>query len=51
MRQIISFIARADLTVTVEGWMLHAAYLLGKPFRVLMLADSHHEGWRPWGGS
>ena len=51
MRQIISFIARADLTITVEGWMLHAAYLLGRSFRVLMLPDSHHEGWHPWGGN
>lgn len=50
MRQFISFIARADMVVTVEGWMMHAAYLLGRPFRVLMLPDSHHEGWHPWGG-
>lgn len=51
MHQFISFITRADMVVTVEGWMMHAAYLLGRPYRVLMLPDSHHEGWHPWGAS
>lgn len=51
MRQTVTFVARANLIVTIEGWMIHAAYLLGKPFRLLMLAESHREPWQPWGDS
>lgn len=51
MHRLMSFIARAELVVTVEGWMVHAAYLLGRPYRVLMLPESQHEGWQPWGES
>ncbi len=51
MRRFMSFIAKAELVVSVEGWMVHAAYLLGRPYRVLMLPESQHEGWQPWGES
>jgi hypothetical protein len=51
IRSFISFVARADLIVTVEGWMMHAAYLLGKPYRLLMLPESGSRIWQPWGRS
>jgi ADP-heptose:LPS heptosyltransferase len=51
MRQLIYFVRRADLIVTVEGWMVHAAALLGKPYRVLMLPYSHGRDWLPYGRS
>ena len=51
MRQIVGFAARADLVVTVEGWMMHASYLLGRPYRLLMLPESHGREWLPWGRS
>ena len=51
MRGYLSYVARADLIVTVEGWMMHAAYLLAKPFRTLMMAESGGRDWQPWGHS
>jgi hypothetical protein len=51
MRGLISFVARADLIVTVEGWMMHAAYLLGRPYRLLLLPKSGNQSWLPWGRS
>jgi ADP-heptose:LPS heptosyltransferase len=51
MRQTISLLAQAALVVCVEGWMVHAAYALGKPVRVLMLPQSHSSEWLPWGRS
>lgn len=51
MRRQLRFVARADLIVTVEGWMHHAAYLLGKPYQALILPYSSVEGWHPWGRS
>lgn len=50
-RTRLTFIARADLVVTVEGWMRHAAYLLGKPYRTLQLPASDAGSWSPWGES
>jgi len=38
----------ADLVVAVEGWMVHAAYCLGKKYRVLMMACSYPDGWHPY---
>jgi ADP-heptose:LPS heptosyltransferase len=49
MRLFISLVSRADLVVAVEGWMIHAAYCLGKPYRVLMLPYSHGFDWHPYG--
>src|SRR5262249_34940250 len=40
------FASYADLVVTVEGWMMHLAYALGRPFRLLMAPYSAHD-WVP----
>ena len=48
MRQFTWFVRFADLIVTVEGWMMHLAWLLGKPYRVLMLSYSHDTCWHPY---
>jgi ADP-heptose:LPS heptosyltransferase len=49
MRLVTYWVRFADLVVTVEGWMVHAAYCLGKPYRVLMLPYSHPAEWHPYG--
>lgn len=49
MRLVTYFVRFADLIVTVEGWMVHAGYCLGKPLRVLMLPYSHGSEWHPYG--
>jgi hypothetical protein len=49
MRLVTYFVRFADLIVTVEGWMVHAAYCLGKRYRVLMLPDSYPSEWHPYG--
>lgn len=49
MRLLTYFVRFADLVVTVEGWMVHAAYCLGKRYRVLMLPYSHPTNWHPYG--
>jgi ADP-heptose:LPS heptosyltransferase len=51
MSWLMEWIRNADLIVTVEGWMVHAAYCLGKPYRALMLPYSTPEGWSPYGRS
>ena len=38
----------ADLVVTVEGWLMHLAYLLGRPFRLFM-APASPFNWLPRG--
>lgn len=48
MRQFTWFVRFADLIVTVEGWMMHVAWYLGKPYRVLMLTYSHSTEWHPY---
>ena len=48
MRLATYFVRFADLVVTVEGWMMHEAYCLGKPYRVLMLPYSHSDEWHPY---
>jgi peptide chain release factor subunit 1 len=49
MRLTTYFVRFADLIVTVEGWMVHAGYCLGKPLRILMLPYSHQSEWHPYG--
>ena len=51
IRHFISFVARSDLIVTVEGWMAHAAYQLGKPYRLILMPESGDRSWQPWGRS
>ena len=48
MRMTLYAIRAASLVVTVEGWMVHAAWCLGKPYRTLMLPYSHPMEWHPW---
>ena len=45
------FASYADLVVTVEGWLAHMAYLLGRPFRVFLAAGSYTLDWLPHGRS
>jgi Anp1/HEAT repeats len=51
MRLTLFGIRAADVVVTVEGWMAHAAHSFGKPYRVLMLPYSHGPEWLPYGRS
>lgn len=48
MRMIIYFIRFADLIVPVEGWMVHAAFCLGKKYRMLMMPYSYPDRWNPY---
>ena len=48
VRMMTYFIRFADLVVAVEGWMVHAAYCLGKKYRLLMMATSYHDNWHPY---
>jgi hypothetical protein len=48
MRQFFYFARYADLIVTVEGWLMHVAWCLGKPYRVLMAPYSHPQEWHPY---
>ena len=47
MRLFKYFVARADLVVTVEGWMGHVAYALGRPVRLVLRARSFSYDWHP----
>jgi hypothetical protein len=49
MRLQLCAIGAADLVVAAEGWMMHAAYLLGRPFRTLMMPYSAGVDWHPYG--
>jgi hypothetical protein len=51
MRLFKYFAAYADLVCTVEGWLGHLAYDLGRPFRLVMMAQSHSFDWHPYGRS
>ena len=51
MRLFKYFTSYADLVVTVEGWMAHFAYNLGRPFRLLLAAGSFSLEWAPHGRS
>lgn len=48
VRMVTYFIRFADLIVAVEGWMVHAAYCLGKKYRLLMMAGSYPDRWHPY---
>ena len=49
MRLFKYFAGYADLVVTVEGWLAHVAYLLGRPFRLFLAAGSFTPDWLPHG--
>src|SRR5215813_2206261 len=51
LRMVIYFIRFADLIVTVEGWMTHASYCLGKKYRLLMMPYSYPDRWHPYATS
>ena len=51
MRMMVYFIRFADLIVPVEGWMTHAAYCLGKKYRMLMMPYSYVDRWHPYAGT
>jgi peptide chain release factor subunit 1 len=48
MRQFLYFARYSDLIVTVEGWLMHVAWCLGKPYRVLMAPYSRLQKWHPY---
>jgi hypothetical protein len=48
MRLFKYFASYADLVVTVEGWLMHLAYLMGRPFRLFM-APASPVNWLPRG--
>ena len=47
-RTLLYHIRSADRIVAVEGWMIHAAYCLAKPYEILMHAYSHPDEWHPY---
>ena len=47
MRLFKYFAVSADVVVTVEGWMAHLAYALGRPLRLVLQAQSHSFDWHP----
>jgi hypothetical protein len=49
MRCFKYFATYADLAVTVEGWLMHLAHQLGRPYRLLLLPYSHPFAWHPYG--
>ena len=49
MRLFKYFAAYADLVVTIEGWMTHLAYNLGRPFRLILAPLSHGYEYHPQG--
>jgi hypothetical protein len=49
MRMFKYFVSWADLVVTVEGWLTHMAYSLGKPTRVFLAPQSGLFGFLPHG--
>lgn len=51
MRRIISFVSLADHIVTVEGWMMHLSYSMGKKYDLLMAPHSQKAEWQPHGRS
>lgn len=48
MRLFKYFASYADLVVTVEGWLMHLAYAMGRPFRLFM-APASPLNWLPRG--
>ncbi|MGH2443667.1 MAG: hypothetical protein ACRDFX_10975, partial [Chloroflexota bacterium] len=52
MHLYLYFIQRAELVVTVEGWMVHAATFLGRPQRIFLMPTTPISGqWHPYGRS
>lgn len=49
LQRLLHAISMADRIVTIEGWMGHAAWAMGKPVEILMVAASEGQGWLPWG--
>jgi hypothetical protein len=49
MRLFKYFAGYAGLVVTVEGWLAHLAYLLGRPLRLFLAAGSFTPDWYPHG--
>ena len=49
MRLTVYWLSYADRVVTVEGWTMHAAYCLGKPYRALTFPYSEPDEWCPYG--
>jgi hypothetical protein len=49
MRLFKYFATYADLVVTVEGWLLHLAYNLGRPLRFILMTQSFPFDWHPHG--
>jgi len=47
MRLFKYFALYADLAVTVEGWLAHLAYNLGRPFRLFLAAGSFSSEYHP----
>ena len=47
MRMFKYFAIYADLVVTVEGWLAHLAYNLGRPFRLFLAAGSFSSEYQP----
>jgi len=47
MRLFKYFAAYADLIVTIEGWLTHLAYSLGRPFRLILAPLSHGYEYHP----
>jgi hypothetical protein len=47
MRLTKYFAASAALIVAVEGWLPHFAYALGRPFRLVLQAQSFGLDWHP----
>jgi len=47
-RQFLYFARYADLIVTIEGWLVHTAWCLGKPYRVLYAPYCQREPWSPY---
>jgi hypothetical protein len=51
MRCLKYFMKFADVIIAVEGWMMHMAYHLRKPCRVVMMPYSHSFNWQPFGSA
>ncbi len=51
MRRIKYFAAWSDTVVTIEGWMMHLTYAIGKPYKLLKAPYSYSSEWYPHGRS
>jgi hypothetical protein len=49
MRLFKYFATYADCVATVEGWMAHLVYALGRPYRLVLQAQSYGFDWHPPG--